>query len=183
VYLEGMRAAGVLTTLKHFPGHGSSYADSHLGFVDVTATADLAVELAPYRALLPEGAVDAVMTAHVFNRSLDAEYPATLSRATVTGLLRGQLGFSGVVVSDDMRMDAIARHYGVGEATVLALAAGVDVLLISDDRLDDGRSACETALAAIREALGQGRLAPSAVAAARDRVAQLKARLPAVGIQ
>jgi beta-N-acetylhexosaminidase len=176
-YLHGMRAAGILTTLKHFPGHGSSDADSHLGFVDVTATANPAIELAPYRALLPEGSVDAVMTAHVVNRALDPEHPATLSRPTVTGLLRRRLGFSGVVVSDDMRMGAIAQHYGVGEATVLALAAGIDMVLIGDDRLDDGRSASEAALAAIREALGCGRLTPSALAAARDRVAQLKARL------
>jgi beta-N-acetylhexosaminidase len=140
-YLEGMRSAGVLTTLKHFPGHGSSYADSHLGFVDVTTTANPTIELTPYRALLPEGSVDAVMTAHVFNRTLDPEHPATLSHAIVTGLLRRRLGFSGVVVSDDMRMGAIALQYGVGEAAVLALTAGVDVLLIAGDRLDDGRSA------------------------------------------
>jgi beta-N-acetylhexosaminidase len=179
-YLEGMRAAGILTALKHFPGHGSSYADSHDGFVDVTATANPAIELIPYRALLPEGSVDAVMTAHVFNRTLDPRRPATLSRATVTGLLRRRLGFTGVIVSDDMRMSAIARHYGLGEATVLALAAGVDALLISEDRLDDGASAAEVALAALRDALGRGRLGPATVAAALDRVARLKARLPAV---
>jgi beta-N-acetylhexosaminidase len=179
-YLEGMRAAGILTALKHFPGHGSSYADSHDGFVDVTATADPAIELVPYRAILREGSVDAVMTAHVFNRTLDPRHPATLSRATVTGLLRRQLGFTGVIVSDDMRMGAIARHYGVGEAAVLALAAGVDTLLITEDRLDDGGSASEVALVALREAVGRGRLAPATVAAALDRVARLKARLPVV---
>src|SRR6185503_20009947 len=70
-YVAGMRAAGVLTALKHFPGHGSSFADSHLGFVDVSDTARPALELAPYRALLAEGVVDAVMTAHVYNRRLD----------------------------------------------------------------------------------------------------------------
>jgi beta-N-acetylhexosaminidase len=178
-YLDGLRSAGILTTLKHFPGHGGSYADSHLGFVDVTATAKPAVELTPYRALLCEGSVDAVMTAHVFNRALDPQHPATLSRPTVTGLLRRQLGFRGVVVSDDMRMGAIAGHYGIGEAAVLALSAGVDILLIAEDRLDDGTSAAEVVLAAVRGALDRGRLPPSTVSAARDRVAELKARLSA----
>ncbi|HEU4368568.1 MAG TPA: glycoside hydrolase family 3 N-terminal domain-containing protein, partial [Methylomirabilota bacterium] len=78
-YLAGMRAAGILTALKHFPGHGSSFADSHLGFVDVTDTARPELELEPYRALLAERVVDGVMTAHVFNRRLDRRYPATLS--------------------------------------------------------------------------------------------------------
>jgi hypothetical protein len=90
-YIDGMHAEGVLTALKHFPGHGSSVADSHLGFVDVTDTARPDVELAPYRTLLAERRVDAVMTAHVFNRARDPRYPATLSRATITGVLRDEL--------------------------------------------------------------------------------------------
>lgn len=177
-YLAGMRAAGVLTTLKHFPGHGSSFTDSHLGFVDVTDTARPALELAPYRALIAEGIVDSVMTAHVFNRRLDRRYPATLSRATITGLLRGQLGWTGVVVSDDLRMSAIERHYGLDEAVVLALNAGVDILLIADDRLPDGTSAATVALAAIRHALETGRLAPHTLEAALARIATLRTRLP-----
>ncbi|PYN06851.1 MAG: hypothetical protein DME06_18000, partial [Candidatus Rokuibacteriota bacterium] len=111
-YLRGLRAADILTTLKHFPGHGSSYADSHAGFVDVTETADAAIELYPYRALLGEGLVDAVMTAHVFNRRQDPDFPATLSPATLTGLLRQELQWAGVIVSDDMRMGAISADYG-----------------------------------------------------------------------
>ena len=177
-YIAGMRAAGVLTALKHFPGHGSSFTDSHLGFVDVTETARPELELAPYRALMADGLVDSVMTAHVFNRRLDPRYPATLSRSTVTGLLRGELGWTGVVVSDDLRMGAIDQHYGLGDAAVLALAAGVDLLLIADDRLPDQRSAAATALTAIRHALEQGRLAPDAVEAALTRVDALRSRLP-----
>jgi beta-N-acetylhexosaminidase len=176
-YLAGMRAAGLLTTLKHFPGHGSSFADSHLGFVDVTDTAQADLELAPYRALMADGVVDSVMTAHVFNRRLDRRYPATLSRPTITGLLRRELGWRGVVVSDDLRMGAIEQHYGLDEAAVLALGAGVDVLVIADDRLPDRRSAARVALTAIRHALEQGRLAPEAVEAALARVDTLRARL------
>jgi beta-N-acetylhexosaminidase len=166
----------VLTTLKHFPGHGSSFADSHRGFVDVTDTADPNVELLPYRMLIADQLVDSVMTAHVFNRRLDSRYPATLSRATITGLLRGQLGFDGVVVSDDLRMGAIEKHYGLAEAAVLALQAGVDLLLIADDRLADDQSASVVALGAIRRALLEGRLDPDRVAEALRRIGVLADR-------
>jgi beta-N-acetylhexosaminidase len=177
-FLAGMHAAGVLTALKHFPGHGSSHADSHLGFVDVTDTASPDLELYPYRALIAARLVDSVMTAHVFNRHLDARYPATLSATTIDGLLRQQLGFDGVVVSDDLRMGAIEQHYGLDEAAVLALGAGVDVLLVADDRLPGEASATEIVLAAVRRALVTGRLPPARVAEAQRRVAALRARLP-----
>jgi beta-N-acetylhexosaminidase len=176
-WMSGMRAAGILTALKHFPGHGSSFDDSHLGFVDVTATARPEIELVPYRALIAEGLVDAVMTAHVFNRTLDVEHPATLSHRTITGLLRRDLGFRGLVVTDDLRMGAIERHYGLGEAAVLALEAGADLLLIADDRLPDGASAALTALAAVRRALRRGRLAPERIAQALARAEALTERV------
>jgi beta-N-acetylhexosaminidase len=175
-YLAGMRAAGVLTALKHFPGHGGSFKDSHLGFVDVTDTANSAIELAPYHALMTDGLVDSVMTAHVFNRRLDRRYPATLSHATIGGLLRDGLGWRGVVVSDDLRMGAIEQHYGLDDAAVLALNAGVDLLLIADDRLPGGESAARVAVSALRRALEDGRLDPQAASAALARVDALRAR-------
>ena len=177
-FVQGLRAEGVLTALKHFPGHGSSFDDSHRGFTDVTATAAPELELAPYRALIGEGFADSVMTAHVVNRRLDDQRPATLSRATISGLLRGDLGFKGPVLSDDLRMGAIEQQYGIGEAAVLALDAGVDVLLIVDDRLPDGRSAAQVALAAIREAVAKGTLDPARIESAIERVRALRARLP-----
>jgi beta-N-acetylhexosaminidase len=177
-FVQGLRAEGVLTALKHFPGHGSSFDDTHLGFTDVTDTASPELELVPYRALIADGLADSVMTAHVFNKRLDEQYPATLSRATVNGVLRGELGFKGAVVSDDLRMGAIERQYGIGEAAVLALDAGVDLLLIVDDRLPDGTSATQLAQAAIRHALSKGTLDPARVDAAIDRVRALRARLP-----
>ena len=88
-FVLGMHAAGVLTALKHFPGHGSSRIDSHHGFTDVSDTAQLDVELAPFRGLIAAGLADSVMTAHVFNRGLDPWDPATLSRFTVQRVLRG----------------------------------------------------------------------------------------------
>ena len=169
----------MLSALKHFPGHGSSFADSHQGFVDVTQTADRDIELVPYRMLIAERIVDAVMTAHVFDRRLDARYPATLSRPTITELLRRDVGWSGTVVSDDLRMGAIELHYGLADAAVLALEAGVDVLLIGDDRLPDGRSAAAVARAAIRTALAEGRLPVQRVMDALAHVAALKRRAAA----
>ena len=175
-FIRGLHAEGVLSALKHFPGHGSSFADSHQGFVDVTQTADRDIELVPYRMLIAERIVDAVMTAHVFDRRLDTRYPATLSRPTITELLRRDVGWSGTVVSDDLRMGAIELHYGLADAAVLALEAGVDVLLIGDDRLPDGRSAAAVARAAIRTALAEGRLPVQRVIDALAHVAALKRR-------
>ena len=174
-YLRGMRTAGILTALKHFPGHGSSFEDSHFGFVDVTKTADLATELLPYRTLIGEGATDAVMTAHVFNRNLDPRYPATLSALTIDGVLRRQMGFTGLVVSDDLLMEGIVSRYGIEEAAVLALRAGVDLLLLSHNTLTQDRTATDRVVSAIRQALAEGRLSPDQVEAALARVRQFSA--------
>jgi beta-N-acetylhexosaminidase len=176
-YIAGMHAAGVLTAVKHFPGHGSSVDDSHAGFVDVTDTARPEVELAPYRRLLADGLVDAVMTAHVYNRHVDPWVPATLSQPTIGGVLRHDLGWRGVVVSDDMRMGAIEKHYGAGDAAVRALRAGVDLVLIADDRLPGDRAASAEVLKDIRRALRRGRLLPRRVDEALARTAALRSRL------
>jgi beta-N-acetylhexosaminidase len=176
-YLHGMRAVGIIGSLKHFPGHGSSFQDSHLGFVDITDTARHDAELAPYRSLIREGLVDSVMTAHVFNRHVDSEFPATLSRSTVLGLLRRELGFDGVVVSDDLLMSAISDHYGLEQAAVLALKAGVDVLLISNNTPAHEKAAADRVVAAIESALARGALQTSTVESALARIHRLRARL------
>ena len=175
-YLRGMHAAGILTALKHFPGHGSSFEDSHQGFVDVTKTAYPTGELAPYRALIGEGVVDAVMTAHVFNRNVDPRDPATLSAPTIAGILRRELGFSGLVVSDDLLMEGILSRYGVEEAAVLALQAGVDLLLLSHNTLARDTSATDRVVGAIRQALADGRLASEQVEAALVRIQRFRPR-------
>jgi beta-N-acetylhexosaminidase len=175
-FLAGMHAAGVLTALKHFPGHGSSRGDSHLGFTDVTDTADPEIELAPYRQLVREGLADSIMTAHVFNRGLDVRHPATLSRGTITGLLRGRLGWQGVVVTDDLLMGAILQHYGLEEAARLALRAGVDVLLLSQNSLRVEPRAAARVVAEIHRALRRGALSRRTVEAALSRVEALRRR-------
>ena len=123
---------GVLCAVKHFPGHGSAISDSHWGFVDVTQTWN-PVELIPFRKLINDGRVDLVMTAHIFNQKLDPDYPATLSRKTLDGLLRKKLGFDGVVVTDDMYMEGIINKYSIERALVLAINAGADLICVGNN--------------------------------------------------
>ncbi len=177
-FVHGMHAEGILTALKHFPGHGSSLVDSHLGFTDVTGTADLRAELLPYRVLIREGLADSVMPGHVFNGNLDPWHPASLSRYTVNRLLRARLGFTGVVVSDDLLMGAITQQYGLEEAAVLALEAGVDMLLISHNSAKGEARAVDRVVAAINAALAEGRLSRQALRAALVRVETFRARIP-----
>ncbi len=121
---------GVIIVIKHFPGHGSSTSDSHLGFVDVTETWS-ETELIPYKELINEEIVDCVMIAHVFNHNIDPNNPATLSKRYINEILRGEIGFKGAVISDDLNMGAIKDNYAFEESLQLAINAGVDIVVIS----------------------------------------------------
>lgn len=132
-FIKSHRHHKILTCLKHFPGHGSSRDDSHLGLVDVTRYWNKD-ELQPYRNLISQGLCDMVMTAHTFNTAIDPNFPATLSKATIDGILRKQLGFDGVVVSDDLYMGAIVQHYSYEMAVEKAVNAGVDLLVVANDK-------------------------------------------------
>lgn len=134
VYSHQFLKHNVQCAYKHFPGHGSSTADSHLGFVDVSNTWQ-PYELKPYQALLKkEGACGMVMTAHIVNRQLDdSGHPATLSSKLLTGVLRNQLHFKGVIITDDMQMKAISANYPLDEALVLAINAGADMLIFGNN--------------------------------------------------
>lgn len=172
--IAAQRRCGVIAALKHFPGHGSSTEDSHVGFVDVTRTWHRD-ELLPYRRLIGQGLCEMVMTAHIYNARLDPHHPATLSQPTITGLLRGRLGFRGVVVSDDLRMGAIARYYAYDTAVIRALTAGVDLLLISNHRPYDPDIVPKT-LAIIARAVADGVLTPARIDRSCRRILALKAR-------
>lgn len=125
-------AAGLLTSLKHFPGHGSSTADSHEGFVDITKTWGER-ELEPYRALIANGYQDFVMVGHLINTKIDPSgMPSSLSKPWIEDVLRGHLGFKGVVITDDLEMGAIRDHFDLKDTVVRAVRAGVDVLLFSN---------------------------------------------------
>jgi beta-N-acetylhexosaminidase len=129
-FARGLAAGGVLRCGKHFPGHGDTDIDSHLALPRLAhdrARLD-AVELAPFRALC--GELDAILTAHVVFESVAPNRPATLAPPVVRGILRDELGFSGLVLTDDMEMKAIADHFGVEQAACAAIEAGCDQLLI-----------------------------------------------------
>lgn len=140
-FIDEFRERNLITTIKHFPGHGSSIGDSHLGFTDVSDTwTD--IELVPFRSLINSGLVDMVMTAHIFNTKFDNQHPATLSHSTITGLLRDSLNFKGVVITDAMFMRAIRDNYTVEESITLAINAGVDIVLYNwDDDFEGHRLA------------------------------------------
>lgn len=130
-FRDALKRQGIISVLKHFPGHGSSQDDSHEGFVDVSESWS-ETELQAYKIMIDNRQADMIMTAHVFNRRLDPQYPATLSYAVNTGLLRKKLGFEGVVVSDDLQMKAISEHYPLEETVTLAINTGVDMLLFGN---------------------------------------------------
>lgn len=132
VFIKSSIEHNIIPVEKHFPGHGSSTSDSHLGIVDITNTYQKK-ELDPYIQLQKEGLLDAVMTAHIMNRNIDPNYPATLSYEFLQKILRKQIEFKGVIISDDMQMNAIINQYGFGEAIIRAINAGCDILLLSNN--------------------------------------------------
>jgi beta-N-acetylhexosaminidase len=133
ITIESHHYFGVKTVVKHFPGHGNSLMDSHLGMTDVTKTWQ-PYELLPYKNLIEANKIDAIMTAHIINGKLDPSLlPATLSKKILTGLLRDSLGFKGVIFSDDMMMKAIYEQYKLEDAIFKAMKAGVDVLMFSNN--------------------------------------------------
>jgi beta-N-acetylhexosaminidase len=173
-FIRAHRDADVVSTLKHFPGHGSAVGDTHLGVTDVTESFVREDELAPYRALIDDGYDDAVMTAHVVNRNLDpSARPATLSRPIVTGLLRGELGFDGVILSDDMQMGAILEQYSLEAAVLEAIKAGVDVILIANQNTYD-LAQVRRARDAIVAAVERGEITRERINQSVERILSLK---------
>jgi beta-N-acetylhexosaminidase len=173
IEIEAHRAVDVRTTLKHFPGIGSSTGNTDAGFVDVTRTWH-PVELAPFRSLVQAGWPDAVMVGHVLNGQLDASRPASLSHATVTNLLRQGMGWRGVVVSDDMQAGAIRARYGTAEAIGLAVEAGVDLLVFANQAVYDP-GVVATAVDAVAGLVRGGRVTIAELRASADRRARLLA--------
>jgi len=172
LYIETLHEYGIITTLKHFPGHGSSRDDSHLGVVDVTDYWKQK-ELVPYRNLIESGTADIVMTAHIFNAALDSTYPATLSKPIITGILRDSLGFNGVVMSDDLQMKAIRTEYGLKETIKMSIQAGVDILSFANNSIFDAEIAAK-AHGIINELVEEGSLSEDRINQSYDRIMSLK---------
>jgi beta-N-acetylhexosaminidase len=172
-FMRGMHAAGVLAVGKHFPGHGDTLLDSHVALpVCERTVAQLnACELLPFQAVIAAG-LQAIMTAHVIYRAWDSCLPATLSSSVLTGILRGKLGFQGVIISDDLGMAAVAETMPWEEVPVQALRAGVDLLLICHHRERQ-----EQAYTRVRSAVQRGELPEALVDRAVARIHTLKLQL------
>jgi beta-glucosidase len=170
-FCRGLQAEGVLGCAKHFPGHGDTSSDSHLELPLLPHDRQRleAIELPPFRAAIAAG-VATVMTAHLLLPALDPQRPATLSAAVLTGLLRQELGFNGLVVTDALMMEAISASYGPGEAAVLALEAGADLVLMPAD--------ADAAIAALVAAVQGGRLSRERLEASAQRRRTALERLP-----
>jgi beta-N-acetylhexosaminidase len=172
--VQGYRAAGIITTLKHFPGHGDTATDSHLALPVIPYTMERleAIELVPFKSAIEAGA-DTVMIAHMYLPALmqDEMVPSSVSHAVVTELLRKKLGFDGLIVSDCMEMQAVANTVGTEQGTVKALQAGIDLVLVSHHY-----SIQRGSIEAVQAAARAGVLSADRVRQAAERVLQLKAR-------
>jgi beta-N-acetylhexosaminidase len=180
-FVSGLQAGGIAATLKHFPGHGNTAVDSHHGLPEIDRSRKqlAALELRPFRAGIKAGAAG-VMTFHGMLPKLDPDYPATLSKIIMTGLLRQQLGFDGVVFSDALEMAAIAKNYSAAEATLLALNAGVDMPNSNaHNRQDSGgvRYHRQT-FDALAQAEHNGQIDPALLSLAAKRLERLAQRFP-----
>jgi beta-N-acetylhexosaminidase len=176
--IEAYHAWGVLCAVKHFPGHGSSLDDSHLGFVDVSDTwSD--EELEPYENLFSRELPDMVMTAHIYNSEIDETWPATLSAKTIDELLRSELGYDGVVVTDDLMMKAIADHYGMETAIRQAVLAGVDILLFANNTYSYDHDIPRKAFTTLKALVESGDIPRERVDRSYHRIMALKNKLAA----
>lgn len=174
IVIDSYNHEEVVPVMKHFPGHGSSQNDSHLGVADVSNTWEFR-ELYPYKALIDSGIVRAVMTAHIVNRSLDSKLlPSTLSNEVVSGLLREFLGYDGVVVSDDLQMKAIADHYGLKETIRLSLEAGLDILLFANNVPEYQLVSATQIVEIIKEMVSEGVISEGRIEESYQRIMNLK---------
>ncbi len=170
-FIQGHDEYNIVTVLKHFPGHGSSLEDSHLGIVDITKTYQKE-ELIPYFKIIEDHFKGMVMTAHLINREIDYR-PASLSPNFIK-LLREEINFQGVIVSDDLHMGAVINQYGIEEAAILAVKAGNDLLIISNNWGEYDEEAGYKASNAIFQAVKEGRISEERIDQSYQRIMELK---------
>ncbi|MGI9407619.1 MAG: glycoside hydrolase family 3 protein [Hyphomicrobiaceae bacterium] len=177
-FISAHRRAGILTAAKHFPGHGSSWNDSHNRFVDLTKTWK-DVELAPYRMLSGATEPDMIMVGHLYHPKFSnakERIPASLSKAAILGELRGRLGYTGIVITDDMEMGAVKRRFSLKERVVRAVEAGNDVILFSD-ATRNGRKVVDRIHKHVRDAVASGRISRTRIESAYERIVAAKRQL------
>jgi beta-N-acetylhexosaminidase len=168
--MKGLQSQQVVPVVKHFPGHGDTSVDSHLDLPVVNKSLESlrTFELQPFRQAVRSGA-DAVMIAHILLPKLDDQHPATFSKPVITGLLREELGFNGVVITDDMTMGAITGHFDIGQAAVQSVNAGADIMLVAHDY-----TKATAVLNALKQAAANGDLPQATIARSVYRILALK---------
>lgn len=171
-YIDEFQKNKILTSLKHFPGHGSAVNDSHLGFTDITNTWEER-ELDPFELLIDGGFSDFVMTGHLYKSDWDSNYPASLSHYAITTMLRDSLNFEGLVITDELFMNAIQNNYGMEEAVVATVNAGTDILLFSNN-FYDGISLPNFLINLISDKVTSGEIAESRIDEAYNRIVNMK---------
>jgi len=176
-FILAHRQKGVLTALKHFPGKGSAGRDTHFEIADITSCYEDR-ELYPFSKLIQEGLADLIITSHLNHRGWDEDYPVTLSSKVLQGMLREKLGYQGVIISDDLLMGAIIKQFSLEEACVLAVQAGVDILLASNNSPEgDDPHLFHRIHETLVKAVEQGRISSSRVESSCSRIMSLKKTL------
>ncbi len=172
-FIKGLSENNIISSIKHFPGHGSSQTDSHNGITDITNTFQTQ-ELAPFQELIKKGTAITVMVGHLINKNVDQNYPATLSKNFIQKTLKEILGFKGVVVCDDLSMGAISQNYGAKEAAAKMVEAGCDLLIISNNvKTYDETTPYQTS-DAIFEAVKAGKISTSSIENSYEKILKLK---------
>jgi beta-N-acetylhexosaminidase len=182
-FIEAHHGAGVLTSLKHFPGHGTAKGDTHEGLIDVTQTWQER-ELEPFKSLIQKNMVDMIMTAHLVNAHWDKALPATLSPHVIQDILRKQLKYDGVVITDDLHMGAIYDNFGTQEATIRAIKAGNDILIFSNNPLAALKGSVEADVSLphriiemVKESVSRGDISEEEIDHSYERIVKIKSRL------
>ncbi|WP_337872997.1 glycoside hydrolase family 3 N-terminal domain-containing protein, partial [Ignavibacterium sp.] len=177
-FIDEFHQRDILTSLKHFPGHGSAATDSHLGFTDITNTwADS--ELIPFGRLIQNGYDDFIMSGHLYNAQIDSIYPASLSHKTLTTLLRDSLGYNGLIITDGMFMGAISNNYSFDEAVELAINAGNDILLYTTNKLS-GKSLVDSVVGIVMNKISEGKISEQRINESYNRIMLKKQELTSV---
>ena len=169
----------IATSLKHFPGHGSSHDDSHLGLTDITDTWD-EQELIPYRRFVEGGYNGIVMVGHLFNNKIDSLYPASLSWKTLQGMLRDDIGFEGAIATDDMNMGAIVNNYSFRKALSLAVNAGVNLIIIGNNAAEYEEGLAQRCHGMIKSMVLSGEIDPAKI---DDSYARIESLISTIGIK
>lgn len=174
IWIDEQSKQHIISSVKHFPGHGSAKADTHLGMVDVTNTWT-EKELIPFQMLIDSGKVDMVMTSHIINRHLDS-LPATLSYNILTGILRNKMGYGGIIVSDDIAMGAIADHYTLDDAVEKAINAGVDMIILSNNGTTFNGEITSKVINIICKLVEEGKISRQTINNTYNRIISLKCK-------